>query len=73
VVKVALGQGFLPVLRFSLAISIPPTLYTRLHLHVALTRMTKGRSMGNFLKEMHLTEKYFMSVFRGSYCCVTLK
>jgi len=30
---------------------IPPTLHTHLYLHVALTRRTNGRSLGNFLKQ----------------------
>ena len=50
--EVALGQVFLRVLRYSAVIIIPPLLRTHLHLHVALTRRTKGRSVGTFQKEM---------------------
>jgi len=38
VYKVAMGQAFLRLLRFSI---IPPMLHTHLHLHVTLTRRTK--------------------------------
>jgi hypothetical protein len=50
--KVALEQTFLPVLLFYLVCIIPPTLHTHLHLHVALTRRTNGRSLGTSRKEM---------------------
>jgi len=36
--KVAMGQASTRVLRFSPVSSIPPMLYTLLHLHVTLTR-----------------------------------
>ena len=43
--RVALGQVFLPVIRFSLVSIIPSVLHTFFHLHVALTRRTNGRSV----------------------------
>ena len=48
--KVAVGQVYLRVLRFSPVSIIPPMLHTHLHLHVALNRRTKGRSLGTFEK-----------------------
>jgi hypothetical protein len=48
--KVAVGQFFLPVLRFSPVSINPPLLHTHLHLHAALTRRTNGRSSGTFQK-----------------------
>ena len=46
----ALGQIFLPVIRFSPVSIIPPMLHTH-HIHVALTRGTNGRSLGTFQKQ----------------------
>jgi len=43
--KLALGQGFLRKLGFSPVSIIPPLFHTHLHLHVLLTRNTKGRSL----------------------------
>jgi hypothetical protein len=45
------GQDFNPVLVSSASI-IPPMLHTHLHLHVALTRRTNGRSLGTFQDAM---------------------
>ena len=49
--KEALGQVFIQVLRFSPVSIIPSMLHTHLRLHVVLTRMTNGRSMGTFQKQ----------------------
>ena len=64
--KVALGQVSVKVLRFSPVSVILPMLHIRFHLHVALTRRTKGRILGTFktnsaLSEIgeHSIEKYF--------------
>ena len=46
--KVALGHIFLRVLGFSPVYIIPPLLYTRLQLHVAVTRKENGRRLGTF-------------------------
>jgi hypothetical protein len=46
--KVALGQVFLQYFSFPLAVSFTPMLYNHLHLHVALTGRTTGRSLGTF-------------------------
>ena len=46
--KVALGQGFLRVLRFSPVSTIPAMLHSYLHLHVTLTRISNGRRVGIF-------------------------
>ena len=43
--KVALGQVFLGVLRFSSVSIMPPMLHTDPHLHVVLTRRTNGRGL----------------------------
>jgi hypothetical protein len=48
--KVAKRQAILRVLRFSPVTIFPSTLHTHLHLHVALTRRTNGRSLGTFQK-----------------------
>ena len=63
--KLVLGQAFLLVPRCSLVIANPHMLHTRLHLHLALTRKTNGRSLGTFPKISslsdvgeHRTEKY---------------
>jgi hypothetical protein len=48
--KVALGQVFLPVLRFPPVSVIPSVFHIHFHLHVALTRRTNGRSLGTFQK-----------------------
>jgi hypothetical protein len=70
--KVALGQAFLRVPRLSPSSIILPTLHTHNHLHlqIALTRRTNGRSLGNLpkitaLSEIgeHWIEKYFLSFF----------
>jgi hypothetical protein len=42
--RVALGQVFLPVLRFFPVTIISPFLHTHLYLHVAVIRRTNGRS-----------------------------
>jgi hypothetical protein len=55
--KVALGQGFIRALLLSRVIIIPPTLRTHLHLHVALTRRTSGRSLKTLRKAMTFREK----------------
>jgi len=52
VYKVALGQVFLQVLRFSLVSIIPLILYTRLSLHAVVSKQTNGRSLGTFQKGM---------------------
>jgi hypothetical protein len=48
--KVALGQVFLQYFLFPLPVPFRPMLHARLHLHVALTRRTNGRSLGTFHK-----------------------
>jgi len=48
---VALGQVSLPVLHFSPVSIIPPVLHASLHVHVALTGRTNGRSLGTFKKQ----------------------
>jgi hypothetical protein len=48
--EVALGQGFLGVLRY-FPVSIIPWV-THLYLHVAHTRRTNGRRLGIFQKEL---------------------
>jgi hypothetical protein len=66
----ALTQVFLPLLRLSPVSIIPPMLHTHLHLHVALTRRTKRRSLGIFQKSNalseigeHLIEEYFLGLY----------
>jgi hypothetical protein len=48
--KVARRYALLRVLRFSPVTIFPSMLHTHLHLHVALTRRTNGRSLGTFQK-----------------------
>jgi len=48
--KVALWQVFLRVLRFYPLSIIPANLHTHLHVRVAVTRRTNGRSLGTFQK-----------------------
>lgn len=60
--RVALGQVFLRVCRFSRAGIIPPVLYT--HLHDAIFRRTSGRSLG-ICKYSSLFCK--SGVWKGSY------
>jgi len=48
--KVALWQVCLRVLRFYSLSIIPTKLHTQLHLRVAVTRRTNGRSLGTFQK-----------------------
>ena len=68
--KVAQGLVFLLVVCFSLATIIPPTLYTRLLLHFAVTKRTKGET-GEPSKNSALSdvgqqwiEMYFERVFK---------
>jgi hypothetical protein len=49
--KVALGQDFFCVLRFSPVSIIPPVLHTHTYVHVVLIRRTNGRSVGPFKKQ----------------------
>ena len=46
--EVLLRHVFLRVLQFFPVYIIPPMLHTHLHLYVALTRRTNGRSLGTF-------------------------
>jgi hypothetical protein len=46
--KVAVGQVFLRVLRFSPVNIIPPLLQTHLHLNTTLIGMANGRRLGTF-------------------------
>jgi hypothetical protein len=46
--KGALGQIFLPVLRFYPVTTIPLVLHTDIHLQTALMRKLGGRSLGTF-------------------------
>ena len=49
------GNGaifFVRVLRFAPVSIIPPVLHTHLHLHVAVSRRTNGRSLDTFQKAM---------------------
>ena len=69
--KVVMKQVFLRVLWFSSVNIIPPMLHTHLHLHAALTRRTKGRSLGTFQKAMlfakigqNLIEENFHLIFK---------
>jgi hypothetical protein len=48
--RVTLEQVFLGILKFPLFAVIPLVLHSRLHLHVALSRRTNGRRVGNFQK-----------------------
>jgi hypothetical protein len=50
--KVVLAQVFIRVLRFTPVNINIPMLHTQLHLHVALTRRTNGRSLATFQKAM---------------------
>jgi hypothetical protein len=52
--KVALGQIFLRVATsvFPPLSTIPPILYTHLHLHVGLTRKPNGQSLVTFQKAL---------------------
>jgi len=70
--KLALGQVFLPTFMVFPDRFIPPMFHTHLYLHVALIRMTNGRSLGTFQKAMlfqkigeHWIEKCFHSL--GSF------
>jgi len=54
--KVTMGLGSLPVLLFCPVSIIPPMLHTHLHLHVALSRETNGRSLRVFQKNNALSE-----------------
>ena len=72
VIKVNCGEqsrseaGFLRTLRLSPVGIIPPTLPTQLHLHVALTRRTNGRSLGTFRMSGSIGyKKYCSSFFKG--------
>jgi hypothetical protein len=51
--RVALGQVFLPVLRFSPVIIIVPFLHPHIYLHVAVIRWTNGRSVGTFQQQYY--------------------
>jgi len=48
--KVALGRFLLRVVQYVAVYIIPPTLLTHLHLHVAPTGRTNGRSLETFEK-----------------------
>jgi hypothetical protein len=50
--KVAVGQVFLGVLRFSPVSTMPPMLHTGPHLHVVLTSRANGRSLKTTQKTM---------------------
>ena len=50
--KVAMGQVFLWVLKFSPASFIPPMLHTHLHLHVAIKRWTCELNLGTLRKQL---------------------
>ena len=64
--KVALGQVFLPVFRFSPVAITPPVLHTHSHLYVAITRRTNGQRIGfSFGNGGPLDRKVFsLSLFR---------
>ena len=51
--KVALGQVFLPVLRFTPVSIIPSLLHSHLHLHVSAAKRKSGLSLRSFLKTMN--------------------
>ena len=53
--KVAMGPDFLRVLRLYPVRIIPPMFHTHLHLHLALHRMTNGRSLGAFWQRTAFT------------------
>ena len=69
--KVALGQGFLRTLRFSLISIIPRMLHIHLHLHVALPEGQTGEAWeplkSNALSEIReqWIEKYLIYFSRG--------
>ena len=69
--KVALGQGFLRALRFSLISIIPFVPHIHRHLHVAPSSRTNGRSLGTFKKQCSfgnqgsMNRKAFNLVFKG--------
>ena len=46
--KLEQGQDFFRALQFCPVSIIPQLFHTHLHLHVAVTRRTNGRSMGTF-------------------------
>jgi hypothetical protein len=48
--EVTLGQVFLPTLGFSPVYITPSVMLTHLHLHLAVTGGTNGRSPGTFQK-----------------------
>jgi hypothetical protein len=50
------GTGFSPSTSVFLVSIIPPMFHTHLHLHVALSRMTKVQSLGNLQKSNALSE-----------------
>ena len=70
----ASGTGFSPSTSVSPASIIPPMLHTHLHLHVALTRRTKGRDLGTFQKAVLLRKsasvgrKITFTLFQFSNC-----
>ena len=66
--RVALGNVFLRVLRFSPVNIIPPLPLALLHLHGARTRRTNGRSLGTFRKSSTLFENYGAFVREGLTC-----
>ena len=64
--EVALRQVFLRVLLFSPVSIIPLMPHNHLHLHVAVTRRTNGRSLGTFHKALLFLKSEL--VFRIACC-----
>jgi hypothetical protein len=70
--RVALGQVFIPALRFSHVSIISPMFYTQIQLHVALTVRTNRRGLGTVQNSSALStvgerwiEKYSKAEFKG--------
>ena len=64
-------RGFSPVLQFPPVGIILPTPHTHLHLLVALTGRTNGRSLGTFRKAMHFAK--LGSVWAAKCCNLVCK
>jgi hypothetical protein len=61
--RVALGQVFFWVLRFSPVTIIPPMFRTHLFPHVTLIAMTNGRSLKTFQNQGAFDRKIFLFIF----------
>ena len=70
--EVALGQVFVGSLRLSPVSINPPVVHTNFHLHVALTRRTKGRRIGTFRKGMLLGKSASIRQ-KSTFTCVIMR